>query len=589
MFFAKCVSTTTTLSILFSLTGALLLSSSNPAFAQVQVPLANHVVLIVDENTSFSTVYPSGMPWLVGEGNAYGYSNNYFSNIGGSLLDYLWLASGSSETSFGCDGNHCTSPITDENIFHLMSTTPVSWKVYAENYLNAGGTIAAVDKARGTLYYKRHNAAPWYQYVISNMLGSQGQIVDFEQFGIDVANGTLPRYSIIVPDGKFDRHDGTLAQANSFLQDNLAGLLASYDFQLGGSGLLLITFDNGNGDVQGQVYTALIGPNIKTAYVSSIFYQHQNSLRTMLDSLGIHTYPGGSNGAADMSDFFASTSGGVAIDSPPNNSHQGTNVLIKASASENGRTIDHLEVWDNTTGVKLGNFPGTTVNQTFTFTAGTHQLVVQDMSASGVVYHKEYATAIVSTTNGVTITEPANNSSQAAILFPLSAYAVSATPAIDHLEVWDNGSKLEDSPRGSTVDRWFAVSAGAHNLVVQSMTSNGTVINTANVNITASANDGVYVNAPANNSSQTGTTVHINAYANELHSTSTLIDHMEVWDNTHGVKLANSPTGTGVTSLYMDQNVTLGYGAGTYQLAISDINASGFTPVHTTYVTITVH
>lgn len=239
--------------------------------------------------------------------------------------------------------------------------------------------------------------------------------------------------------------------------------------------------------------------------------------------------------------------------------------------------------------MKLGNFPGTTVNQTFTFTAGTHQLVVQDMSASGVVYHKEYTTAIVSTTNGVTITDPANSSSQAAILFPLSAYAVSATPAIDHLEVWDSGNKLEDSPRGSAVDRWLAVSAGTHNLVVQSMTSNGTVINTANVNITASANDGVYVNAPANNSSQTGTTVHINAYANELHSTSTLIDHMEVWDSTHGVKLANSPTGTGVTSLYMDQDVTLGYGAGTYQLAISDINANGFTPVHTTYVTITVH
>jgi hypothetical protein len=50
----------------------------------------------------------------------------------------------------------------------------------------------------------------------------------------------------------------------------------------------------------------------------------------MLDSLGIHTYPGGSNGAADMSDFFTSTSGGVAIDSPPNNSNQGTNVLVKA-------------------------------------------------------------------------------------------------------------------------------------------------------------------------------------------------------------------------------------------------------------------
>jgi acid phosphatase len=338
------------------------------------------------------------MPWLVREGNKYGFSSNYYSNVSGSLLDYLWLASGSSESAFGCNGNDCTSPITDENIFHLMSEAPVSWKVYALNYLNAGGTISAGDAARGTHYYKRHNAAPWYAHVISNVLGSQGQIVDFEQFGIDVANGTLPRYSIIIPDGNYDRHDGTLSQADSFLQSNLAAMLASYDFQSGGSGLLEVTFDNGDGDAQGQVYTTLIGPNIKSGYDSTVYYQHQNSLRTMLDSLGIHTYPGGSNGAADMSDFFTSNSGGVAIDSPANNSNQSTNVLVKAEASENGITIDHMEVWDNSTGQKLGNSAGSTVNQTYTLTPGTHQLVVQDVSAGGTIYHKEYATAIVSST-----------------------------------------------------------------------------------------------------------------------------------------------------------------------------------------------
>lgn len=579
---------TTTFTTTVLLACAFILLSSFSATAQVTVPLSNHVVLIVDENTSFSTVYPTGMPWLVSEGNKYGYSNNYFSNISGSLLDYLWLASGSSETAFGCTGNDCTSAITDENIFHLMTEDPISWKVYVVSYLNAGGTITAGDAARGTHYYKRHNAAPWYAHVINNILGSQGQIVDFEQFGIDVANGTLPRYSIIVPDGTYDRHDGTLAQADSFLQNNLAAMLALPDFQTGGSGLLLITFDNGDGDGQGKVYTTLIGPNVKPAYVSTIYYQHQNTLRSMLDSLGIHTYPGGSNGAADESDFFTSTSGGVAIDSPANDSTQGTNVVVKAAASENGRVINRLEVWDTTTGVKLGNFPGTTVNQTFTFTPGTHALVVQDVDSGNGVYHKEYTTINVSSSDGVFITEPANNSTQSAKLMPVSAYAVETVP-IARLEVWDNGNKLGDSPLGSTVAQWYPnLSTGAHTLTVQDIGTNGAVIHKSIFTYTASSSDGVYVNAPVNNSSQTGTTVHINAYASEYGS-SILIDHMEVWDNTHGVKLANSPTATGVTSLYIDQNVTLGYGAGTYQLAILDVNASGFTRVHTTYVTITIH
>ncbi|MGA9551112.1 MAG: hypothetical protein WBR30_02605, partial [Candidatus Sulfotelmatobacter sp.] len=39
--------------------------------AQV-VPLAQHVVLIIDENTSFDTVFPNGMPWLVSQGKRYG-------------------------------------------------------------------------------------------------------------------------------------------------------------------------------------------------------------------------------------------------------------------------------------------------------------------------------------------------------------------------------------------------------------------------------------------------------------------------------------------------------------------------------------
>jgi len=81
------------------------LCASLTVSAQV-VPLAQHVVLVIDENTSFSTVYPSGMPWLVSEGKKYGYANNYYSDVSGSLLDYLYLASGSGESKYEC--GRCT-------------------------------------------------------------------------------------------------------------------------------------------------------------------------------------------------------------------------------------------------------------------------------------------------------------------------------------------------------------------------------------------------------------------------------------------------------------------------------------------------
>ena len=122
-----------------------------------QVPVSQHVVLVIDENSSYSDVV-ANMPWLVGQGNTNGYATNYKSDNGGSLLDYLWLASGSCESAanctlppgthdFNCNGNDCyypnttkTDPITDDNIFRELNNAGISWKVYAQSYGAAGGT-----------------------------------------------------------------------------------------------------------------------------------------------------------------------------------------------------------------------------------------------------------------------------------------------------------------------------------------------------------------------------------------------------------------------------------------------------------------
>jgi hypothetical protein len=99
----------------------------------------------------------------------------------------------------------------------------------------------------------------------------------------------------------------------------------------------------------------------------------------------------------------------------------------------------------------------------------------------------------------------------------------------------------------------------------------------------------VFVNSPANNSTWPTTTVPINAYAYEQKGSSTpLVDHIEVWDNTHGVKLGQSVTGVGVNSVFINQTVKLP-SAGTYQLAISGINPNnGYKAIHTAYVNVTV-
>ena len=622
--------TSTFMLLMFSC--ALLLCAAQPASAQ-SVPLAQHVVLVVEENTSFNSVYPSGMSWLASQGKKYGYANNYISDVSGSLLDYLYLASGSCESeyhcggapscglpsgshNFYCNGNDCymanscsgtttKDPITDENIFHLMNNRPLSWKVYVQNYLNAGGTVNVPDFTQPnqppfTNYYARHNAAIWYEEVLSNNLGSQGNIVDFEQFGIDVANGTLPRFAIILPDGCWDLHDGcsSLSKADSFLNTNLTPMLNLADFKTGGSGLLIVTFDNSNGDGAGKVYTALMGPNVKSGYVSNTLYKHENTLRTMLDALGIETYPGWSASAADMSDFFSSKAGSVVINSPANKSTQGPSVLVNAAASELGAAVDHMEVWDTFNGkrTKLGNVFSKNIDQSFSVSGnGAHQMMVEDIGGapSYPILHSETTNYTVSSSYGVFVNTPANNSTQATLV-PLSAFAVEAgaeesSTGIDHLEVWNGIKKIGDSPKGTGISQWFSFSPGKYTLTVQDVSGASQPIHKTNVTFTVSSNKGIFVNSPANNSTWPTTTVPINAYAYEQAGSGTpLVDHIEVWDNTHGVKLGQSVTGTGVNSVFMNQNVTLP-GAGTYQLAIEDINPNnGYKAIHTAYVNITV-
>ncbi len=320
-----------------SVSVALLLLASLAALAQV--PLSQHVVLVIDENTTFNDVI-ANMPWLVSKGNANGYASNYHSDNSGSLMDYLWLASGSCHSSanctlparthnFNCSGNDCfypgtatADPITDDNIFRLMNNVGISWKVYAQSYALAGGTLTTADNQNGTFYYRRHNAATWYSDVLNNVDGSASKVVDLTELATDAANGRLPRFTIIVPDGNHDAHDcpvgmvtcsvpENLASADEFLSSTLSPILSAAEFQPGGSGLLFVTFDECAGGTNegcgASVYTAVIGPQVKPHTISVLPYKHENTLRTMLAALGITTLPGAAATAAEMSDFFTTS------------------------------------------------------------------------------------------------------------------------------------------------------------------------------------------------------------------------------------------------------------------------------------------
>lgn len=284
------------------------------------IPRSSHVVLVIEENHMFTEVYPNGMPWLVAQGNKYGYTTNYHADTAGSAMDYLWLSSGSCHSQdscgplpggtndFQCTGDGCFDavsgaqvPITDDNIFRELGRAGVTWKVYAQSLPNVGymGYFSGE-------YVARHNPAVWYSDVLDSA-ALQQNIVPFTQFATDLAANQLPNYSIIIPDLNNDAHDGTLAQADQFLSDGVSPLLNAPPFKAGGDGMLIVTFDECDaaiGACPEQVYTAVIGPQVIPGTVSASLYRHESTLRTIMDALGVGVYPGASSTAKDMTDFF---------------------------------------------------------------------------------------------------------------------------------------------------------------------------------------------------------------------------------------------------------------------------------------------
>jgi hypothetical protein len=517
---------------------AVLLLVSVAGFAQV--PVSQRVILIINENSSFNEV-TANMPWLMAEGNANGYAANYKSDSSGSLLNYLWLASGSCHSSdnctlpsgthdFHCTGNDCyhphtteTDPITDDNIFRELNNAGTSWKVYAQSYALAGGTLTTPDNSNNTSYYRRHNGATWYSDVLNDKDGSASKVVDLSQLAIDVADGTLPRFVIIVPDGNHDVHDcpvgmskcseaQKLAAADTFLSDTLTPILGTPDFQPGGDGLIIVTFDEcGGGTNDGcgaAVYTALIGPKVKPHTVSNVAYKHENALRTILDALQVSTYPGAAKTAAGMSDFFTTDSSKpkISVSLPADGAHVGSPAEFQASAVPTaGHTITGWYIYVDQASVYHAGAVNT-ISTSVKMSDGPHTVVVRAWDSSGAFGDQTLSLTVAAPAPVVTVSTPSNGAKVGAPVNIRASASASVGHTISGWWIYVDGLGVFDTGAVSTINTDLGMTPGAHTLLVRAWDTSGgygdetltvTISNKPAVTVSAPA-PGSNVNSPIN-------------------------------------------------------------------------------------------
>ena len=272
-----------------------------------KVPVVAHVFILVEENHAYSSVIGNpAMPYTNSLAQQYSLATQYYADRHNSLPNYFMLTTGDMVTT----DDTFTGTVNADNVVRAVTAAGKTWKVYAESLPATGYLGPSV-----TPYGKDHNPFTY----LSDVLNSSTQaanIVPFTQLAVDMKNGTLPNYAMIVPNFANDGHDcpnetsncpdtGKLANIDLWVQTNIQPLISSSAFN---NSVLIYTWDESSIDDMahdgGHVATILIGPSVRRGYQSTTLYQHQSTLRLSMELLGINDLPGAAASATDMNEFF---------------------------------------------------------------------------------------------------------------------------------------------------------------------------------------------------------------------------------------------------------------------------------------------
>jgi acid phosphatase len=285
---------------------AALTIASPESGAATSVPHSNHVWIITEENYSYEKVIGnSNMPYFNSLASKYAVAAQYYANLHSSLTSLMWLLAGQGVTN----DNNTTSCFNQDNIVRHLLYHGMTWKSYQEDLPYAGYTGLS-----WRYYLRRHN--PLIDFVDVCAPSQKLNSVPFSQLAKDISNNATPNYAYIAPNLLHDAHNGTLAQADTWLSQQVPKILARPEFRAGGDGILFIVFDEGTLYTDnrcsatvpkwcgGRVATLMIGPKVKHGFKSQTLYHHQSLLRTVCDAFGFTTCPGAGSTAKPMADLF---------------------------------------------------------------------------------------------------------------------------------------------------------------------------------------------------------------------------------------------------------------------------------------------
>jgi acid phosphatase len=242
-----------------------------PEAAAQSIPTPAHIVIVVEENHSAATVVgDKSAPFMNSLAANGALMTQSYAETHPSEPNYLALFSGS---TFGLTSDACPADAgAAPNVASELLAAGHSFAGFSEDLPAVGSAACSAGK-----YARKH--VPWANF--TNVPGEDS--LPFSAFNARSDYASLPTVSFVIPNLDNDMHDGTIAQADTWMASNLSRYA---NWAVANDSLLIVTWDEDDNGPKNQIPTMFYGANVKPGQYSEVI-SHYNVLSTVEQMYGL--------------------------------------------------------------------------------------------------------------------------------------------------------------------------------------------------------------------------------------------------------------------------------------------------------------